>query len=83
MITHTLLARVDSTGAREKIWDHVAALVVTAAGGRVTDFDGAPLDFGRGRSLEANRGVLATRGAHAIHEAILDEIKQQEAGSSS
>lgn len=33
----------------EHIWDHAAALVVGAAGGRVTDFDGAALDFSLGR----------------------------------
>jgi 3'(2'), 5'-bisphosphate nucleotidase len=58
---------------REKIWDHAAGyLVVTEAGGRVTDVDGAPLDFGRGRTLEANRGVVATAGP--IHEAVLAAV---------
>ncbi len=47
----------------EKVWDHAAGmLVVTEAGGRVTDVDGRPLDFSLGRLLERNRGVVATCG---------------------
>ncbi|MBC7174569.1 MAG: 3'(2'),5'-bisphosphate nucleotidase, partial [Polyangiaceae bacterium] len=58
---------------REKIWDHGAGyLVVTEAGGTVTDVDGKPLDFGRGRTLEANRGVIATAGP--IHDAVLAAV---------
>jgi 3'(2'), 5'-bisphosphate nucleotidase len=58
---------------REKIWDHAAgAIIVAEAGGRVSDADGAPLDFSRGRRLEANRGVVATNGH--IHDAVLAAI---------
>ncbi len=54
----------------ETIWDHAAgALVVAAAGGRVTDLDGLPLDFGLGRRLWGNRGIVATNGH--VHEAVL------------
>lgn len=50
-------------GYHEKVWDHAAgALVVQEAGGTVTDVDGRPLDFGRGRELRANRGVVASHG---------------------
>ena len=46
---------------REKIWDHAAGkYVVEQAGGRVTDVTGAALDFGHGRRLESNSGVIAT-----------------------
>ncbi len=55
---------------REKIWDHAAgALIVTEAGGRVTDIGGRELDFGRGPTLQANRGILATHGP--VHGEIL------------
>jgi HAL2 family 3'(2'),5'-bisphosphate nucleotidase len=48
---------------REKIWDHAAGkFVVEQAGGTVTDVDGRPLDFSRGRLLAANRGVICTNG---------------------
>jgi 3'(2'), 5'-bisphosphate nucleotidase len=55
---------------REQIWDHAAGwLVVTEAGGRVTDVHGAPLDWTQGRRLEQNLGVLATNGY--LHDAII------------
>ncbi len=59
---------------REKIWDHAAGkLVVECAGGRVTDANGEPLDFGRGRTLEGNRGVVATSGA--IHDEVVAAVR--------
>jgi 3'(2'), 5'-bisphosphate nucleotidase len=61
---------------RERIWDHAAGcLVVTEAGGRVTDVAGRTLDVGRGRTLEANRGVVAA--ASTIHAAVLDAVRQE------
>jgi 3'(2'), 5'-bisphosphate nucleotidase len=43
----------------ERIWDHAAgALVAEEAGCRVTDMHGVRLDFGHGRGLEKNRGVV-------------------------
>jgi len=51
----------------ELIWDHAAGcLIATEAGCRVTDLAGRPLDFGRGRRLRPNAGVLcATAEWHA------------------
>jgi len=58
---------------REKIWDHAAGLVVVEeAGGRVTDVRGNDLDFGHGRKLETNAGVIATNGP--IHDAVLASV---------
>ncbi len=60
---------------QEKIWDHAAGkLVVEEAGGRVTDVDGKPLDFTHGRTLDANRGVVATCGP--IHDEVIDVVKK-------
>jgi 3'(2'), 5'-bisphosphate nucleotidase len=60
---------------REKIWDHAAGkLLVEAAGGKVTDMHGNPLDFGHGRYLDQNKGVVATCGA--IHEEVIAAIRQ-------
>jgi 3'(2'), 5'-bisphosphate nucleotidase len=60
---------------REKIWDHAAGmLVVEEAGGRVSDVEGAPLDFRRGRTLAANQGVVATCGS--IHDEVIAAVKQ-------
>ena len=60
---------------REKIWDHAAgALVVTEAGGTVTDVDGEPLEFGSGRTLTRSRGVVATNGR--VHSAVIEALRQ-------
>jgi 3'(2'), 5'-bisphosphate nucleotidase len=60
-------------GRSEWIWDHAAgAICVEEAGGVVTDLDGAPLDFGRGRTLSANRGVVADNGH--LHEKVLEAL---------
>ncbi len=62
------------TEYREKIWDHAAGvLVVTEAGGRVTDIAGNHLDFTRGRTMQVNRGIIATNGR--LHEAVLTAIR--------
>ncbi len=59
---------------REKIWDHAGgALVVTEAGGRVTDIRGKDLDFTHGRTLDQNRGVIVSNGQ--VHDAILEAIE--------
>jgi HAL2 family 3'(2'),5'-bisphosphate nucleotidase len=58
----------------EWIWDHAAGVIcVEEAGGRVTDLDGKPLDFGKGRALTANRGVVATNGA--LHDRVLEAVR--------
>lgn len=64
----------DRPDYREKIWDQAAgSIVVEEAGGRITDLDGNPLDFSHGRTLAANRGVLATNGH--LHDATLVALK--------
>jgi HAL2 family 3'(2'),5'-bisphosphate nucleotidase len=60
---------------REKIWDHAAgSLVVECAGGRVTDSDGAPLDFTVGATLANNRGIVATCGS--IHDEVIAAVRR-------
>lgn len=62
-------------GYVERIWDHAAgALIVTEAGGKVTDITGKPLEFHHGRGLDANRGVVATNGV--LHEQVLAALAQ-------
>ncbi|WP_224746939.1 inositol monophosphatase family protein [Pelovirga terrestris] len=41
-------------------------MIVEEAGGRVTDFDGQPLDFAGGVERAANRGIVA--GTITTHE---------------
>ena len=58
---------------KTKMWDTCAPLcLVEAAGGRVTDLSGAPLDF-RAASVTHPRGVVATASAH--HAAILEQLQ--------
>jgi 3'(2'), 5'-bisphosphate nucleotidase len=61
-------------GYREKIWDHAAGkFVVECAGGVVTDVAGNPLDFRHGRTLERNRGVVATDGS--FHDEVVAAVQ--------
>ena len=58
----------------ERIWDHAAgALVAMESGTTVTDIHGKPLDFGHGRGLEHNTGVIAA--APEIHDALLNAVE--------
>ena len=59
----------------EKIWDHAAgAIVITEAGGKVTDVRGKPLNFGLGRTLTDNTGVVATNGR--LHDQVVAAVRQ-------
>jgi 3'(2'), 5'-bisphosphate nucleotidase len=59
---------------REKIWDHAGgALVVTEAGGLVTDIHGGSLEFTHGRTLDTNKGVIVSNGK--VHQPILATIE--------
>ncbi|HVR20979.1 MAG TPA: 3'(2'),5'-bisphosphate nucleotidase CysQ [Polyangiaceae bacterium] len=56
-----------------KRWDACAAeALILAAGGRVTDAYGAPLDY-RGAGLSNDRGLVATNGR--IHDAIVRKLE--------
>jgi 3'(2'), 5'-bisphosphate nucleotidase len=66
------LPRIHSTRPH-MIWDHAAGTaLVQAAGGLVTDVDGSPLDFSRGRTLANNQGIIASNGR--IHDRILTAV---------
>ena len=61
---------------REKVWDHAAgAIVIEEAGGRVSDLDGNPLDFSKGRRLATGRGIIATNGV--LHETVLQACRAE------
>ncbi|KAM6492359.1 hypothetical protein JOM56_012083 [Amanita muscaria] len=68
-------------GYQEKIWDHApGSLIVEEAGGVVTDSRGKSLDFGLGRTLGENYGVIAAgEGAHerllVAVQSVLSETK--------
>jgi 3'(2'), 5'-bisphosphate nucleotidase len=58
---------------REKIWDHAAgAIVVTEAGGQVSDIAGRPLEFRHGSELIRNRGIIVTN--QHMHDAVVRAI---------
>lgn len=60
---------------REKIWDHAGGvLVVTEAGGRVTDITGRDLEFSHGYRLERNLGVIVSNGH--VHGKVLEAIRE-------
>ena len=60
----------------ENIWDHASgALLVTEAGGRVTDIMGKPFDFTKGKKLAHNCGAVATNGR--VHDAVLEALRAQ------
>ncbi|WP_437719351.1 3'(2'),5'-bisphosphate nucleotidase CysQ [Sorangium sp. So ce448] len=59
-------------GGGAKRWDTCAPeAVLTAAGGRMSDLDGAPIDY-RSDDLVLRRGIVATNGA--LHEAVLSAV---------
>ncbi len=62
---------------REKIWDHAAgAVIVTEAGGTISDMNGNPLNFNHGRKMHSNQGVIVTNGL--LHEPVISIIKQSQ-----
>ncbi|KIM26515.1 hypothetical protein M408DRAFT_16879 [Serendipita vermifera MAFF 305830] len=62
---------------KEKIWDHAAGvLFVEEAGGVVSDSRGEPLNFGLGRSLIGNHGVVAC--FKTLHPQVIEAIKKAE-----
>lgn len=57
------------------IWDHAGThLIFTELGGKVTDLDGKDVDFGAGRHLGRNKGLVAARGG--IHKSILKAVNR-------
>ncbi|TDL27045.1 3(2),5-bisphosphate nucleotidase HAL2 [Rickenella mellea] len=66
-------------GYVEKIWDHASgSLLVEEAGGVITDMRGEPLDFGLGRTLGENFGVVAAgKEGHAKVIAAIKKVKEE------
>lgn len=65
----------ERSGYVEKIWDLApGAILVEEAGGRVSDIAGHPLDFGRGRLMKGNTGLLASNSL--LHEEALSAARR-------
>ncbi|KAF8550794.1 3(2),5-bisphosphate nucleotidase HAL2 [Imleria badia] len=63
------------TGYQEKIWDHASgSLLVQECGGIITDSRDEPLDFGLGRTLGENYGVIAA--GKDVHARVLAAVQQ-------
>ena len=46
-----------------KIWDVApGAIIIEEAGGKITDLNGAPIDYTAGKSLLRNPGILVSNG---------------------
>ncbi len=62
-------------GYEEKIWDHAAGvIVIEEAGGKATDCRGQALNFGIGRTLKENVGVIVS--TPAIHDKVVGAVRQ-------
>ena len=63
----------------ENIWDHAAGVIVLEeAGGKVTDQNGHPLNFGLGPKLSDKiEGIFGSNGGH-FHEALLRSYNEKE-----
>lgn len=60
--------------AKSYIWDHAGAqLIFTELGGRITDLEGRDIDFGAGRDLENNHGLVAARGN--AYDVVFETVK--------
>lgn len=60
--------------AKSYIWDHAGAqLIFTELGGRITDLEGKEIDFGAGRDLEKNHGLVAARGN--AYDVVFETVK--------
>ncbi|KAJ3693332.1 hypothetical protein LUZ60_008812 [Juncus effusus] len=77
--------RFPHKGYREKIWDHAAgSIVVTVAGGLVTDAVGNELDFSKGRFLDLDTGIIATNKKlmPSLLNAVQESINKQNQSAS-
>ncbi|KAH6970706.1 hypothetical protein BKA56DRAFT_496596 [Ilyonectria sp. MPI-CAGE-AT-0026] len=64
-----------SPASKMHIWDHAGTqLIFTELGGKVTDLDGKAVDFGAGRDLNRNRGLVVARGE--IHQSLLAAMSE-------
>lgn len=64
-----------SKSYQEKIWDHAGGdLIVREAGGEVTDTKGNRLDYGVGRTLASNSGVIGA--PKAVHAKVLEVVQE-------
>ncbi len=70
----SIYLRVPRGDYRENIWDHAAGmLIVSEAGGRVSDVEGKPFDLTAGQRMTRNRGAVVT--AAGIHDEVVVAVR--------
>lgn len=70
----SIYLQVSPISGKEFVWEHAAGyVIVTEAGGTVTDLDEKPLDFTAGKTLSKNVGVVATNGR--LHKKVLEAVQ--------
>ncbi len=68
------LASFDPAKNRDMVWDYAGAVVFAEeAGARMTDCDGNPLRFGRGRAIDRNRGIICA--PQWLHDRVIDACR--------
>lgn len=71
----SVFMRFPSPTYKEKIWDHCAGTVIAEeAGAKVTDAEGSPLDYSRGRFFETLRGGGIVAAPPALHAALIEAV---------
>ncbi|MEL6149239.1 MAG: inositol monophosphatase family protein [Chloroflexota bacterium] len=66
----------DTQADPHKIWDHASgAALLRAAGGKITDVMGMPLDFSQGTTLP-HLGFVATNGNEELHGRIVAALQE-------
>jgi 3'(2'), 5'-bisphosphate nucleotidase len=73
-------ARLPKPGYVEWIWDHAAGnVVITEAGGKMTDQEGKEIDFSLGAKMtDKVLGVFGSNGDR-FHTALIEAFQEQEA----
>lgn len=71
----SIFLRFPRHGYVENVWDSApATIIVEEAGGKVTDGRGRPLDFGLGKKLDNDDGIVATNGL--MHDKVIAAVQQ-------
>ena len=74
-----IFVRLPKPGYQEWIWDSAAGFVViTEAGGKLTDIDGNELDFSLGAKLPTSVRGMAMSNGGIFHDRLLQAFKEQE-----
>ncbi|RAK95132.1 myo-inositol transporter [Aspergillus ibericus CBS 121593] len=64
---------------RAYAWDHAGGMLIyEESGGRITDLNGRPFNYGRGRQLADNMGLVAT--FPEIHSRVLELVREVSGG---